>query len=120
MENDPRVIVNLTVWDSSDDLFAFTDPVEDPLGDLVGRFARTHGPFTTEQVAERFEAVRLLLPYEEGGKLAELYELGAPIDERIDRPEGVFVRARLGHADLRRFAPFLVVEEDEASQGTRR
>ena len=70
--------------------------------------------------AERFEAVRLLLPYEEGGKLAELYELGAPIDERVDRPEGVFVRARLGHADLRRFASFLVVEEDEASQGTRR
>jgi GTP-binding protein HflX len=70
--------------------------------------------------AERFEAVRLLLPYEEGGKLAELYELGAPIDERIDKPEGVFVRARLGHADLRRFAPFLVLEEDEASQGTRR
>ena len=58
--------------------------------------------------AERFEAVRLLLPYEDGGKLAELYELGAPIDERIDKPEGVFVRARLGHADLRRFAPFLV------------
>jgi GTP-binding protein HflX len=70
--------------------------------------------------AERFEAVRLLLPYEEGAKLAELYELGAPIDERIDRPEGVFVRARLGYADLRRFASFLVVEEDEASQGTRR
>ncbi len=70
--------------------------------------------------AERFEAVRLLLPYEDGGKLAELYELGAPIDERVDRPEGVFVRARLGHADLRRFAAFLVVEEDEASQGTRR
>ncbi len=70
--------------------------------------------------AERFEAVRLLLPYEDGGKLAELYELGAPIDERIDKPEGVFVRARLGHADLRRFAPFLVLEEDEASQGRRR
>jgi GTPase len=70
--------------------------------------------------AERFEAVRLLLPYEDGGKLAELYELGAPIDERIDKPEGVFVRARLGYADLRRFAPFLVVEEDEASQGRRR
>ncbi|WP_182526590.1 ATP-dependent helicase [Nocardioides dongkuii] len=32
---------------------AFTDPVEDPLGDLVARFARTHGPFTTEQVATR-------------------------------------------------------------------
>ncbi|MEZ5094292.1 ATP-dependent helicase [Nocardioides sp.] len=33
---------------------AFTDPVEDPLGDLVSRFARTHGPFVTEAVAERF------------------------------------------------------------------
>ncbi len=33
---------------------AFTDPVSDPLGDLVGRFARTHGPFTTPDVASRF------------------------------------------------------------------
>ena len=32
---------------------AFTDPVEDPVGDLVGRFARTHGPFTAGEVAER-------------------------------------------------------------------
>jgi GTPase len=70
--------------------------------------------------AERFEAVRLLLPYEDGDKLAELYGLGAPIDERVDRPEGVFVRARLAHADLRRFAPYLVVEADEASEGRTR
>jgi ATP-dependent Lhr-like helicase len=33
---------------------AFTDPVDDPLGDLVSRFARTHGPFTTTDVAEAF------------------------------------------------------------------
>jgi ATP-dependent Lhr-like helicase len=33
---------------------AFTEPVKDPLGDLVARFARTHGPFTTAEVAERF------------------------------------------------------------------
>ncbi len=32
---------------------AFTEPVEDPLADLVGRFARTHGPFTTDDVAAR-------------------------------------------------------------------
>ncbi|MFL6158542.1 MAG: DEAD/DEAH box helicase, partial [Marmoricola sp.] len=32
---------------------AFVDPVEDPLGDLVARYARTHGPFTDQQVAER-------------------------------------------------------------------
>ena len=70
--------------------------------------------------AERFEAVRLLLPYEDGDKLAELYGLGAPIDERVDRPEGVFVRARLAHADLRRFAPYLIGEADEASEGRTR
>ncbi|WP_395659426.1 ATP-dependent helicase [Nocardioides sp.] len=32
---------------------AFTDPVDDPLGDLVGRYARTHGPFTADDVATR-------------------------------------------------------------------
>ncbi len=30
---------------------AFTDPVDDALGDLVGRYARTHGPFTTAEAA---------------------------------------------------------------------
>ncbi len=29
----------------------FTDPVEDPLGDIVARYARTHGPFTVDQLA---------------------------------------------------------------------
>ncbi|MDX1511981.1 MAG: hypothetical protein R3249_11580, partial [Nitriliruptorales bacterium] len=32
---------------------AFTEPVEDPLADLVSRFARTHGPFHPRQVAQR-------------------------------------------------------------------
>ena len=31
----------------------FTEPVADPLADLVGRFARTHGPFTSVEVAQR-------------------------------------------------------------------
>ncbi|HCA86541.1 MAG TPA: DEAD/DEAH box helicase, partial [Streptomyces sp.] len=33
---------------------AFTEPVKDPLGDLLARFARTHGPFTSAMAAERF------------------------------------------------------------------
>ncbi|OCB52865.1 ATP-dependent helicase [Mycobacterium vulneris] len=33
---------------------AFTESVDDPLGDLIGRYARTHGPFTTTEVAARF------------------------------------------------------------------
>lgn len=32
---------------------AFTEPVKDPLGDLVGRFARSHGPFVTGDPAAR-------------------------------------------------------------------
>jgi ATP-dependent Lhr-like helicase len=32
---------------------AFTEPVRDPLGDLVSRFARTHGPFVAQDVADR-------------------------------------------------------------------
>ncbi|MDQ4096150.1 MAG: DEAD/DEAH box helicase, partial [Actinomycetota bacterium] len=32
---------------------AFLEPVADPLADLVGRYARTHGPFVAEDVAAR-------------------------------------------------------------------
>jgi GTP-binding protein HflX len=65
--------------------------------------------------ADRYEDVRLLLPYEEGGKLAELYELGAPIDEREDSEAGVLVRARLPHREVRRFARYLVADAGESS-----
>lgn len=30
----------------------FLEPVPDPLGDVIGRYARTHGPFTVEEAAE--------------------------------------------------------------------
>jgi ATP-dependent helicase Lhr and Lhr-like helicase len=33
---------------------AFTEPVADPLGDLVARYARTHGPFGAAAVAGRY------------------------------------------------------------------
>jgi ATP-dependent Lhr-like helicase len=33
---------------------AFTEPVADPLGDLVARYARTHGPFTADALAARY------------------------------------------------------------------
>jgi len=33
---------------------AFTEPVADPLGDLVARYARTHGPFPAGAVAARY------------------------------------------------------------------
>src|SRR5262249_15840120 len=33
---------------------AFTEPLADPLGDLVARYARTHGPFPASAVAARY------------------------------------------------------------------
>jgi GTPase len=64
-----------------------------------------------ERFAERFESVRLLLPYEEGGKLNELYALGAPIEQREDTTEGVLVVARLPRREILRFAPYLVSDD---------
>jgi len=71
-----------------------------------------------ERFADRFERVRLLLPYEEGGKLAELYALGAPIESREDQSDGVLISARLPRRELRRFAPYLVAEarSEQATQ----
>jgi len=62
--------------------------------------------------SERFEEVRLLVPYDEGQRLGELYALGMPVDERRDEPEGVFIRARLPRRELVRFAPFIVADAE--------
>ena len=59
---------------------------------------------------DRWERVRMLVPYEDGGKLSELYALGTPIEEREDTPEGVLVIARLPRRELTRFAPYLIAE----------
>jgi GTP-binding protein HflX len=69
-----------------------------------------------DRFAERFEPVRLLLPYDEGGKLNELYALGAPIEKREDTSDGVLIVARLPRKEIRRFAPYLVAEAGPAKR----
>jgi GTP-binding protein HflX len=64
---------------------------------------------------DRWERVRLLLPYTDGDRLSELYALGTPIEERKDTAEGVLVIARLPRRDLPRFAPYLIA--DSAASG---
>jgi GTP-binding protein HflX len=64
-----------------------------------------------ERFSDLFEPVRLLLPYQEGGKLNELYALGAPIEQREDTSEGVLVVARLPKREINRFARYLVAGE---------
>ena len=63
---------------------AFTDPVARPLEEIVGRYARTHGPFVTADIARRFDDS----PERIAGALAAL-----EADDRIVvgefRPEGV-------------------------------
>jgi len=58
----------------------------------------------------RWERVRLLVPYDRGARLAELYELGTPIEGREDTEDGVLVVARLPRRELPRFAEFLIAE----------
>jgi GTP-binding protein HflX len=63
-----------------------------------------------EHFGARWESVRLLVPYEDGARLSELYALGAPIEQREDTPDGVLIIARLPRRDLHRFAPYLIAE----------
>jgi GTP-binding protein HflX len=70
--------------------------------------------------ADRFEDVRLLVPHGEGRALSSLYALGAPIEERRDTEEGVLIRARLPHREVRRFAPYLVADSETTTATSRR
>jgi GTP-binding protein HflX len=73
-----------------------------------------------ELFSDRFEDVRLLVPYSEGRVLAALYELGAPIAERHDTAEGVRVRARLPRAEAARFARYLVADDGHELEASAR
>jgi GTP-binding protein HflX len=62
-----------------------------------------------EAIEHAFEAtlepLELLVPYAEGARLSELYELAGDV-EREERAEGVVVRARIPRALAHRFADF--------------
>jgi GTP-binding protein HflX len=63
----------------------------------------------TERVEDEFSRtlrdVELLLPYEEGARLAELHELAGDL-EREDTADGVRIRARLPAAAAARYGRF--------------
>ncbi|HYB45806.1 MAG TPA: hypothetical protein VED20_00410, partial [Streptosporangiaceae bacterium] len=70
---------------------AFTEPVADPLGDLMARYARTHGPFTADAVAARYGlgvavvtlALRRLAA---DGRVVEGEFLPAGLAQQVDGP----------------------------------
>jgi GTP-binding protein HflX len=67
------------------------------LDDLTDRIA--------DEFARTLQDLELLLPYDEGGRLAELHELAGDL-VREDTPDGVRVQVRLPAAIAARFAEF--------------
>ncbi len=62
------------------------------------------------EFARRLLEVELLVPYPQGGRLAELHELAGDL-EREDTPEGVRVLARLPASIAARYAPFALTHK---------
>ena len=58
----------------------FTEPVADPLGDLLAKYARSHGPFVPAEPARRW---------------------GVPIDRVRDAAQRLAVLGRLTHGEFR-------------------
>ena len=73
----------------------------------------------TERIEDQFARtlceVELLIPYDEGGRLAELHELAGDLG-REDTSDGVRVLARLPVAVAARYQPFTVANRDGNSR----
>ena len=63
-----------------------------------------------QEFARTLEQVELLVPYEEGGRLAELHELAGELD-RTETAEGVRVSARVPAQVAARFARFALTSD---------
>jgi GTP-binding protein HflX len=78
-------------------------------------------PELRQRIADRFSdrlrSVRLLVPYEAGRVLTDLYELGAPIEKRVDGPDGVLIVAHLPRREVARFTPYLISEPAITAHG---
>jgi GTP-binding protein HflX len=117
LEETRRADLILHVADASvdeDELTAMTRAVDDVLQEigadeaprlLVLAKADRIDAERRAELAHRLSEVELLVPYEEGGRLAELHEIAGDL-EREDTPEGVRVLARLPPGIAARYAPF--------------
>ena len=74
---------------------------------LTGEGVDELGERIEQAFRETLRSVDLLLPFAEGGRLAELHELAGEL-ERTDTPEGVRVRARVPAGVAERYAAFAV------------
>ena len=72
----------------------FTEPVPDPLGDLLLRYARTHGPFTAADAAARFGLGRAVV----AAVLDRLVAAGQLVRGEL-RPTGMATATELEYCD---------------------
>jgi GTPase len=104
----PRVLVlnkaDLLSEERREDLF-----YRHPDGVLVSAVTGEGLEALAERIEQEFERrlhqVELLLPYEDGGRLAELHDVAGDL-EREDTPQGVRVRARVPARVAERFAAY--------------
>jgi GTPase len=80
-------------------------------GEGVGELAQR----LEDEFRRTLRPIELLLPFDEGGRLAELHEVAGEL-ERTDTADGVLVRAQVPAAVAERFERF-AVNGDEAADG---
>ncbi|MCW3066022.1 MAG: hflX [Solirubrobacterales bacterium] len=101
----PRLLV-LNKVDALDDeqrlALAFDHPGGLPVSALTGEGLEPLGERIESEFARTLSRVELLVPYADGGRLAELHQLDGEL-EREDTPQGVRVTARLPTAVAARF-----------------
>jgi GTP-binding protein HflX len=104
----PRLLV-LNKVDALDEeqqqALAFDHPGGLPVSALTGEGLEALGERIESEFARTLSRVELLVPYAEGGRLAELHQLDGEL-EREDTPQGVRVTARLPTAVAARFGRY--------------
>jgi GTPase len=83
---------------------------------LTGEGLEALGERIEQSFQETLRPVDLLLPFDEGGRLAELHELAGDL-ERVDTAEGVRVRGRVPATVAERYARFAVADGNGAPDG---
>jgi GTP-binding protein HflX len=118
-ESAPRLLVynKADLLDPADaNELTITDPGSIAISALDGAGLEELRDRIESAFEETLSSLELLLPYSEGGTLAELHEVAGDLD-REDRPEGVLVRARVPAALAHRFTDFALNGAGAPSDG---
>jgi GTPase len=115
----PRVLVlnkaDLLTDDQREELF-FRHPGGVLVSASTGEGIEALGERIEQEFDRSLRPVDLLLPYAEGGRLAELHDVAGDL-EREDTAEGVRVRARVPATVAQRFAPYAVAGGANGANG---